>query len=73
GNASRCEYVAAVVALSGIAVDVKPSTAASFARKARVSNNEMAANWKMAMLGWPDMPDWRDSLAAYLQGDLAHY
>jgi dTDP-4-dehydrorhamnose reductase len=73
GNASRCEYVAAVVALSGIAVDVKPSTAASFARKARVSNNEMADNWKMAMLGWPDMPDWRASLAAYLQGDLAHY
>lgn len=73
GNASRCEYVAAVVQLAGIAVEVKPSTAASFARKARVSNNEMADNWKMAMLGWPDMPDWRTSLAAYLHGDLAAY
>lgn len=73
GNASRCEYVAAVVQLAGIAVEVKPSTAASFARKARVSNNEMVDNWKMAMLGWPDMPDWRASLAAYLHGDLAAY
>jgi len=73
GNASRCAYVAAVVQLAGIAVEVKPSTAASFARKARVSNNEMADNWKMAMLGWPDMPDWRVSLAAYLHGDLAAY
>lgn len=73
GNASRCDYVAAVVQLSGIAVDVQPSTAASFARRARVSNNEMAENWKMAMLGWPDMPDWRASLAAYLHGELANY
>ncbi|KQQ31085.1 hypothetical protein ASF61_17850 [Duganella sp. Leaf126] len=73
GNASRCEYVAAVVQLAGIAVDVQPSTAASFARKARVSHNEMADNWKMATLGWPDMPDWRASLAAYLHGDLAGY
>jgi dTDP-4-dehydrorhamnose reductase len=73
GNASRYEYVKAVVELSGIAVAVRPSTAAGFNRKAKVSPNEMADNWKMRMLGWPEMPDWGDSLQTYLRTGLADY
>lgn len=73
GNASRYDYVRAVVDLAGIAVEVRPSTAAGFNRKARVSPNEMADNWKMRMLGWPEMPDWRDSLRTYLRRDLPDY
>jgi dTDP-4-dehydrorhamnose reductase len=73
GNASRYDYVAAVVQLAGIAVAVRPSSAAGFQRKARVSPNEMADNWKMRMLGWPEMPDWRASLQTYLRTELADY
>jgi dTDP-4-dehydrorhamnose reductase len=73
GNASRYDYVAAVVTLAGIAVAVQPSSAAGFQRKAQVSPNEMADNWKMRMLGWPEMPDWRTSLQTYLRSELADY
>lgn len=73
GRASRYDYVAAVVALAGIAVPVLPAQAAGFQRKAQVSPNEMADNWKMRMLGWPDMPDWRTSLETYLRRELADY
>lgn len=67
GNASRYEYVRAVVELAGLALDVKPSSAAAFNRKAKVSNNEMAVNWRMDALGLPPMPEWRTSLAYYIQ------
>ncbi len=73
GNASRYEYVRAVAELSGVGVEVRPSGAAGFNRKAKVSPNEMADNWKMRMLGWPDMPDWRASLTTYLRTELANY
>ena len=73
GHASRYEYVAAVVQLAGIDIDVRPSGAAGFQRKAQVSGNEMADNWKMRMLGWPEMPDWRVSLQTYLRTELADY
>lgn len=66
GHASRCEYVKKIIELAGIPVDVEPSDAASFNRKARVSNNEMAENWKMAALGMPAMPAWEESLARYI-------
>lgn len=67
GSASRYEYVSAIVELSGLLVEVKPSTAAAFNRKAKVSNNEMATNWKMDTLGLAVMPEWRASLAYYIQ------
>lgn len=73
GHASRYEYVQSVVELSGAGVEVRPSGAAGFNRKAKVSPNEMADNWKMRMLGWPDMPDWRASLKTYLRTELADY
>ncbi|QBE64015.1 SDR family oxidoreductase [Pseudoduganella lutea] len=71
GTASRHEYVSEIVRLAGLPLDVQPTSAAAFNRKARVSDNEMAANWKFDTLGWPPMPDWRDSLATYLATGLA--
>jgi len=73
GNASRLEYVQAIVELAGLQVEVRPSDAASFNRKAKVSNNEMAECWKSAALGWPALPLWRDSLARYLNGELKDF
>jgi len=73
GTASRHEYVQAIVRLAGIDVDVMPADAAAFNRKAAVSDNEMAENWKCDQLGWPAMRDWRAALAAYLEGELAPY
>ena len=73
GQASRYDYVAAVVQLAGIGVALQPAQAAGFGRKAQVSPNEMADNWKMRMLGWPEMPDWRASLQTYLHSELADY
>lgn len=67
GSASRYEYVRAIVELAGLSVEVKPSSAAAFNRKAKVSSNEMAINWKMDTLGLVSMPEWRTSLAYYIQ------
>ena len=74
GSASRFDYVREIVRLSGLSVEVEPATAASFNRRARVSDNEAASNWRMAQLGFAPMPRWQDSLAAYvdsLSGELA--
>ncbi|GGC07587.1 SDR family oxidoreductase [Pseudoduganella buxea] len=73
GSASRHEYVQAIVDAAGLALAVQPSAAASFRRVAKVSDNEMAENWKAAMLGWPAMPDWRTSLAGYVLSELDEY
>ena len=68
GDASRYEYVKSVIKLAGIPVEVRPSGASIFNRKAKVANNEMAENWKMQSLGLASMPDWRSSLAKYIKG-----
>lgn len=73
GSASRHEYVQAIVRLAGFDLEVGPADAASFNRKANVSDNETADNWKCDQLGWPAMRDWRAALAAYLEGELAPY
>jgi dTDP-4-dehydrorhamnose reductase len=72
GAASRFEYVSAIVALSGGAVEVKATAAGSFGRKANVSNNETAENWKMDSLGWAPMPAWQESLARYISEELSN-
>lgn len=66
GTASRHEYVRAIVALAGLPLAVEPIGAGAFQRRAPVSPNEMADNWKMRALGLPAMPAWQDSLARYL-------
>lgn len=67
GDASRYQYVSAIVAAAGLAVDVRQVSGAAFNRKAQVSPNEMALNWKMDLLGWPPMPAWQDSLKRYIK------
>ncbi|MFY7865011.1 SDR family oxidoreductase [Roseateles sp.] len=66
GSASRFDYVREIVRLSGLPVEVEPATAASFNRRARVSDNEAASNWRMTQLGFEPMPRWQDSLADYI-------
>ena len=67
GNASRLEYVRAIVEAAGLTVPVKPASASTFNRRAKVSANEMALNWRAREIGLPDMFDWRDSLSRYIR------
>lgn len=67
GNASRFEYVQEIVTRLNIAVKVVPASAAVFNRKAMVSDNEMATNWKMLSIGMDEMPTWKTSLANYIE------
>jgi dTDP-4-dehydrorhamnose reductase len=71
GRASRFEYVAAIVRLSGVPVAIEPVAAGTFGRLAQVSHNEMAENWKAGMLGFAPMPDWQLSLEHYIRQLLA--
>jgi len=73
GNASRYEYVKAIVECARIPITVEPSQAATFNRNARVSDNEMALNWKMDHLGLPPMPDWNASLATYVDAIAGNF
>jgi len=66
GSASRFEYVRAVLEIAGIDVEVVPVSASSFNRRAAVSPNEMAVNWKMQSLGYAPLRNWRDGLAEYI-------
>jgi len=67
GQASRYEYVKAIVDMAGIDVIVTPMNASSFNRIAKVSSNEMAVNWRSKTEGMPIMPDWRQSLQKYIK------
>ncbi len=71
GSASRFDYVNAIVALSQLPVRVEGIAAGSFGRKATVSNNETAENWKMDRLGWAPMPLWQESLTLYVNRELS--
>ena len=67
GNASRLEYVRAILEATGLPVPVESIDAASFNRRAKVSSNEMAVNWRAQETGLPGMPFWRDSLNRYIR------
>lgn len=64
GAASRFEYVAEIVRLSGLPCAVEPGPA--FKRLAAVSPNETAINYRLGLLGLDRMADWREPLAAYV-------
>ena len=66
GSASRLEYVRSILQLSGQDMPVAPVAGSTFNRKAQVSNNEVATNWKMDLLGMAPMPGWQESLEIYL-------
>ena len=71
GVATRYEYVKAVLDSAGLCVPVIPATGPTFQRKAAVSNNESAENWKMQLLGFSRLPNWQDSLTKYVRSLVA--
>jgi len=66
GQASRYEYVNEIIKLSSYSISVEPSSALIFNRKAKVSNNEAALNWRLNEMGFSKMPYWKDSLRIYI-------
>jgi dTDP-4-dehydrorhamnose reductase len=69
GVATRFDYVNQIVGLSGLSCVVKP-TSTPFARRAPVSSNESALNWRLGLLGVAGMPHWTTSLQAYMDNLL---
>ncbi len=66
GFATRFEYVAEIVKLSGLDIEVKPVSGVSFNRVAKVSSNETAVNMKLEHIGFEDLPTWKSSLKLYI-------
>jgi dTDP-4-dehydrorhamnose reductase len=66
GSASRYEYVKAILQFARVGVLVEAAPATSFNRRAAVSANEMAVNWKMDALEYPPLPNWEESLSEYI-------
>lgn len=73
GFASRMSYVGNIVKLAGIPVEVRPSSANSFKRLAKVSNNEMAINLKLRQCGYDPLPEWSCSLEVYIKTQLSGF
>jgi dTDP-4-dehydrorhamnose reductase len=67
GHASRHAYTSEILKLANIHIDLVADSAGSFQRMADVSNNEMAVNWKLELLGINQMRDWKDGLADYIR------
>ncbi len=65
GSATRLEYVREIVKLSGLPCRVEPSDG-GFPRRARVSPNEAADNFRLRLLGLDGMDPWQDQLARYI-------
>lgn len=70
GNTSRYDYVKEILKLADLDVRLISVTPEAFSRKANVSSNEMAINWRMTEMGMPKMPLWKESLKHYIQTDL---
>lgn len=66
GVARRFDYVEAILKHAGLSVALRSVSGSNIPRKAKVSNNEMAENWKMSQYGLPPMPNWRQSLEKYV-------
>lgn len=65
GSTSRYGYVREIVKLAKLNVQVKP-TSKGFPRKAQVSKNEAAINYKLNCAGITKMRMWQESLAEYI-------
>jgi len=66
GSATRFEYVTEIIRLSGLNVSVLPIDGSAFKRKAKVSHNESAVNFKLTEFGLDKMPSWKKSLSDYI-------
>lgn len=67
GSASRFEYVCKIIELSKKDVIVHPVSSEQFARKAKVSKNETANNFKLDSYGINLMPSWELALERYIE------
>jgi dTDP-4-dehydrorhamnose reductase len=56
-----------IVRLGDLQANIQPADAAAFSRKAPVSRNEMAENWRADQMGLTPLPHWRDSLERYMK------
>lgn len=64
GGASRFDYVERIVAASGFECRLVPS--GPFVRRAPVSSNEMAYNYRLGLMGQDLMRPWRDTIDDYV-------
>lgn len=65
-NATRYEYVKAIVESFGLDCKVEIADKSSFMRIANVSDNESVVNYKLKLMGVDIMPQWRESLEHYV-------
>jgi dTDP-4-dehydrorhamnose reductase len=66
GDATRADYVRAIVAAANLPCIVRDAPPGHFHRRAPVSRNEAAVNARLAARGLDRMPEWRPALAAYV-------
>jgi dTDP-4-dehydrorhamnose reductase len=66
GSASRFDFVQEIYSFLKIHTQLEKATGKDFPRKAKVSNNESAINYKQAEMKMPKMRFWRESLQEYL-------
>jgi dTDP-4-dehydrorhamnose reductase len=66
-SATRYEYVKSIIELFGLPCEVNIAGKDSFKRIAPVSDNESAVNYKLGLVGLDIMPDWKESLAGYIE------
>jgi len=73
GVASRFDYVSKIIQIAQLDVTVLPTSAGTFNRKAKVSNNESAVALKLQQLGYEALPCWKESLEKYINVGLHHW
>ncbi len=66
GQASRLQYVSAILESACLHLEVKPASDTYFNRKAKVPHNETAVNWRANESGLPEMPSWKSRLRQYV-------
>jgi len=67
GQATRRDYVEAIVRGAGFSTCVDAAPENYFSRRAAVSPNEAAENARLMGAGIDVMPEWRDALAAFVE------
>jgi dTDP-4-dehydrorhamnose reductase len=67
GPCSWYEFAQAIFALSGMTVDLSPTTSGAFARPARRPGYSVLGMPAYESLGLPPLRPWREALAAYLE------
>jgi len=72
GHCSWHEFARAIFDLAAIPVDLTPVDSSAFPTKAKRPAFSVLDNRNLRAAGLPDLPHWRESLSAYLQGRAAN-